>query len=201
MVEAENADKNWYRTNEIIEFVDALEFSAQLSKSVTTNKAIWKWLIIAVHNALQGACVCSLRGNDTAGLAVLTPQSGGELFVWLEIESRKENPNPPPRETLARFPELYRRVCSSEYLPNPLSKNSSRDADIKRLTSLRNDFIHFVPKGLSIELIGLPRIIGSVCEVIRHLAVDHLTFDHHFHGNERQRIIESLEILKTNPGI
>lgn len=69
----ENSDEVWLRTDEMEEFIGALEFCAELSETVRDDVMRWKWLIVALHNALQGACVGALRGQDTAGL-------NGDLF-------------------------------------------------------------------------------------------------------------------------
>jgi hypothetical protein len=36
--------------------------------------------------------------------------------------------------------------------------SESHDKSVRKLNSFRNDFIHFVPKGWTLELTGLPRI-------------------------------------------
>ena len=57
--------QSWLRTDEIEEFIDALERAAMFAKQLTDDVKAWKWLIIALHSALQGACVCALTGRDT----------------------------------------------------------------------------------------------------------------------------------------
>ena len=60
------SDQTWLRTDEIEEFIDALEHAAMFARQLTDDVKAWKWLIIALHSALQGACVCALRVHDTA---------------------------------------------------------------------------------------------------------------------------------------
>ena len=43
------------------------------------------------------------------------------------------------------------------------------DKAVKRLNSLRNEFIHFVPKGWSLELAGLPEMCLYCLEVAEFL--------------------------------
>ena len=49
--------------------------------------------------------------------------------------------------------------------------------DVTKLNSLRNDFIHFIPGGFSLEVSSLPRIVAHAVEAIKHLPVEHPTFD------------------------
>ena len=60
----------WLRTDEIEELIGALEHCAELAGTLRSNVNVqrWKWLILALHNTVQGACTCALRGNDSAGI-------------------------------------------------------------------------------------------------------------------------------------
>jgi hypothetical protein len=194
---AESLPENWLRTNELEEFIGALEFAAEIIPSVANDPARWKWVIIALHNALQGVCVCALRGADTSGISVLDKDSGAAMWHWLNVDSREPEHPPPPKEKLAKTLELYKRTKKDEYLDNPLPSNAARDEDIRRLNSLRNEFIHFVPKGLSIELSGMPRIVRSVCFCVEHMAVNFPTFEHHFKDGHRDRISGAVVALRA----
>jgi hypothetical protein len=189
--------ENWLRTDEVEEFIGALEFSAELLGSVSNDPMRWKWAIISLHNAFQGACVCALRGADTMGISVLDKESGAAMWHWLEVESRKQGHGPPPKEKLAKTLELYNRVQRPDYLANPLKVDRDRDRRIRKLNSLRNEFIHFVPKGFSVELGGMPAIVESVRSSIEHLAVRFPTFDHHFKLGDEQRIAQALSKLQV----
>lgn len=61
-----SAQEVWVHTDEIGEFIDALEHSADLAEHLVRDDRVWKWLTISLHLTLQGACVCALRGRDTA---------------------------------------------------------------------------------------------------------------------------------------
>jgi len=188
----------WLRTNEIEEFIDALEHTARLAGLVRDNVRVWKWLIIALHSALQGACVCALRGHDTAGVTMLTKKSWKEVWHWLDVESRKNPRAPQPSERLASLKELFARVRDPNLLPAPHTLYASAEAvdDIDRLNRLRNDFIHFVPRGLSLELSGMPRIVRHAADAIEHLAVAQPSFWHHLRQPDRDRIAAALTRLR-----
>jgi hypothetical protein len=74
----------------------------QLPRSAE-NPHYWKWVIIALHNALQGFMVLALRG--TSNLNVLTKKSAEE---WMAAYTRGDNRFPTPR--LDSFLELYKKI-------------------------------------------------------------------------------------------
>ena len=77
-----------------------------------------------------------------------------------------------------------------------LIEHQQMNADVEKLNLLRNQFVHFVPKGWSLEISGMPRIVRHCCDVIDHLAVRHPTFEHHLDGNRRRRIKSALLALR-----
>jgi hypothetical protein len=189
----------WLRTNEIEEFIDAIEHTARLAGQVKDDVKVWKWLIIALHSALQGACVCALRGHDTAGVTMLTKKSWKKVWHWLDVESRNDPHSPMPAERLASLKDLFARVRDPELLPAPHTLRASTNvvADIDKLNRLRNDFIHFVPRGLFLELSGMPRIVTHAADAIEHLAVVQPSFWHHLRQPDRDRIGSALASLRN----
>lgn len=103
-----------------------------------------------------------------------------------------------PEPRLAEMTELYKRVKNTAYLPEPhrLSTSLSMDKDVRKLNQLRNEFIHFTPKGFSLELSGMPRIVGHCCDAIEHLSIKHPTYWGHLNDELRQRIEIALASLR-----
>ena len=190
----------WLRTDEIDEFIDALQHCAELTSAVCSEVRRWKWIILAMHSAVQGVCTCALRGVDTAGISALTNDSAKAVWHWLDVESRKETPGPMPCVRLASMVDLYRRARKTKFLSEPhrLESTEQMTRDILRLNHLRNDFIHFVPQGLSLEVSGMPRIITHCCDVIEHLAVTHPTFGHHLDEARTRSIKDALLKLRSD---
>ena len=200
MAEGEDSNGIYLRTDEHLEFIDALNTSAYFSKEVLNNTYAMKWLILALHASLQGACVCALRGYDTSGVSVLSNASRKEWLNWFE-ESRDNGDLPAPEfEKLADLKTLYKRVTKTSELRHPFTfhQDSKINFDVKRLNSLRNNFIHFVPKGWSIELSGMPRIVSSVTEVIEHLVIRHPSAPHHLTDDNRNQVGQSLQDIRNN---
>lgn len=158
----------YLRTDDELETINAVKMAGQFAASITADTHMWRWTVIALHNAAQGAMVLSLRHGN--GLMALTEKSAA---AWkAAYEARK----PPPPDRLDSYPGLYKKVKSVEY--GNLNGNlrfvpeGTEDQDIKDLNGLRNEFIHFTPKGWSLGYAGLPRIGLSVARLISFLTLD-----------------------------
>ena len=166
--------EGYLRTDERIDVISALRHCLCCVRTVEEDPLEWKWAIISLHNAFQGSLVCTLSG--TAGIGALTEKSRSEVLEWLEKTRSEIDPNR-PEEWLANPKELYRRAkileLMDEYDGEPLSTTSAQDDSVRRLNLLRRDFMHFPPKGWSVELAGLPHIFLSVLDLIETLMCKH----------------------------
>jgi hypothetical protein len=155
----------YLRTDEEAEAANAMEMAAHFSAGLETDSRLWRWVIIALHNAAQGAMVLSLRHGN--GLLALTDECFKE---WMLAH---ENQTPYPPERLDSYLNLYKKVKHSKtgqvggnqrFAPRGTEGNN-----IKRLNSLRNEFIHFTPKSWSLEVNGLPRICIDSARLVSFL--------------------------------
>lgn len=155
----------YLRTDEEAEAANAMEMAARFSDDLEHDARLWRWVIIALHNAAQGLMVLSLRhGNGLLGLK-------DECFKqWMEAH---ENQIPYPVEKLDSYLNLYRKVKDTETGQvcgnQRFVAKGAEGGHIKRLNSLRNEFIHFTPKGWSLEVDGLPQICRDVSRLISFL--------------------------------
>ena len=211
----------YLRTDEHLEFIDALKTSANFSKEVLDNSYAWKWLILALHASLQGACVCALEsiyGQSYGSLSdssrkkyvetITLSEEHQDILVEYNNGDRKrfDQLSKDERDILLRKPRmadlltLYKRIKNSERLRPPYTfrGNENIQADIKSIKDLRNNFIHFVPKGWSINLSGMPHIVSCVTEVIEHLAVKHCSFPQHLSDEDKKQIEKSLKDIRNN---
>jgi hypothetical protein len=108
---------SWLRIDEIGQMIDAVEHSAELASTLSDNVMRWKWLIIALHSALQGACTCALRGQHVRTDSVLRKDKAAAFVQWLE-DSRETADEPAPDLRLADMIELYGRSRSRGACPN-----------------------------------------------------------------------------------
>lgn len=148
----------YLRTDDLRELVEALRKVAGELESARTDSYAWKWAIFAMQNAVQSAIVVAISGTDQLG--ALTEKVAR---AWLKAYESNQTDYPEP--WLASFLELYDRMKARTGFP----ATAEIDADIKRIVSLRNDFMHFTPKGWSIQLAGLPRIFENALLVVEHL--------------------------------
>jgi hypothetical protein len=155
----------WLRTDETEEAISALEMLAETAPSLIADTYRWKWVIICTHNALQGFMVLALRHGN--GLLALKDEIAAQ---WLKAYREGGNY---PVEKLDNFLNLYKKVKSDRMLCYVHSKKfkatPAHDRSVKKLNELRNEFIHFVPKGWSLELTVLPEICLDCLEVIEFL--------------------------------
>lgn len=158
----------YLRTDEELEAANAMKMAAQFASAVDGDSHLWRWVIIALHNAAQGVMVLSLRHGN--GLLALSDES---YTAWMAAYEKNETP---PPEKLDTYLNLYKKVKHREI--GQIGGNSRFSAvgteggDIKRLNALRNEFIHFTPKGWSLDVNGLPRICLSVARLISFLALE-----------------------------
>jgi len=189
---------NWLRTDEFEEAVSALEMVPEAAAAVSNDIYRWKWVILAVHNALQGFMVLALRGGN--GLAALRDDVAQ---AWLEAYRQGTKY---PRDKLDSFLNLYKKIKSDRMLFYVTSlkfvPKGSQGRSIKKLNALRNNFIHFIPKGWSLEVSGLPEICLDSLAIINFLGWESGNIIFHKTNmasrakkalDEAQRILEDLK--------
>ena len=156
---------NWLKTDEYKEITYTLEILEYYTSKVKDDIYFWKWAILALHSALQGFMVIGLK--DSAGLNILKDDIAEE---WLQAYREGGQF---PIEKLDTFLNLYKKIKSNRMLMYFHSKKfvpeGTQGQSIKKLNILRNDFMHFIPKGWSLEVSGLPIICMDCIQIIRFL--------------------------------
>jgi hypothetical protein len=155
--------KGWLRTDEREDAVRSLQWAATLAADVVNDPHVWKWQLVALHSAVQGFMVLALeKGN---GLLALRPDIATK---WLKAYRSRdtEQPLPYPADKLDGFMNLYGKIKESQHFPKPFVPGLTHDRSLRVLNELRNEFIHFTPKGWSLELTGLPDLLVDAAGVI-----------------------------------
>ena len=162
--------ENWLRTDELEESVSALRMMRDTALKVEYDVYQWKWIIIASHNALQGFMVLALRNGNN--LTVMHDKLAGK---WLEAYRADK---PLPEERLDSFPNLYKKIKGEDMerliMSRRFTATAEQDRCVKKLQELRNEFIHFIPKGWSLEVSGLPSLCLAIIEIIEFLGWESL---------------------------
>lgn len=168
--------------------INALEHAVELAQTLDRTPLNWKWLLITIHNALQGTLVCTLSGSH--GMGALSERSMAAMWDWYEDPS--DDPKAKhPKEWLAPPLELYERAKQENYMREfdgaPISTTKEQDEDVHTLNEIRRDFSHYTPRIWTIETAGLPRIVLNVVGVIDDLS-SHPAFSYRLKQNQRDRV-------------
>jgi hypothetical protein len=121
------------------------------------------------------------------------------MLEWLERRRTKCSTRE-PKKRLADPITLYKRAKPSEWMSEygglPLKSNAQTDRDVEALNTLRKQFSHFIPQSWSIEMVGLPRIVGSVVAVPEDLLLTHPANTFRLHPKQVNRTKIAIAQLK-----
>ena len=187
----------YLRTDEHEEAVRSLEWAEIQARGLVGDPYLWKWVLIALHNAAQGFLVLALW--DGNGLNTLQPRIAEK---WLKAY---ENGGPFPAEKLDHFLNLYAKVKDSNNFhtvgAGPFIPGASSDWSLERLNEFRNTFTHFTPKGWSLELAGLPSICLDTLNLIQFLGWEStaITWYRRIHQVRSRRALTRLRSSLLSP--
>ena len=127
--------------------------------------------MLALHSALQGACVCHLT-TTTAPVGALTKQNTGEWLDFLEKQRTDPAALRPSNTHLLRLPDLLKAVRKAHSAGDRSNTTgvAISDAELARLKrfhgEVRNQFVHFELMGWSIEVSGVPDLAGMIARIL-----------------------------------
>lgn len=152
------SDQTWIRVDTENLCVAALAEILTHLRRAHEEPMQWLWVLSALKLALQTFIVGSF---GTAAALEAMPQKTAEKHLRAVRESDIPYPNPWMRPTLDLYEYAKERHA---WAPDP-----EIDDAVDRLSKLRNDFEHFLPKAWSIEIAGLPTITRSTLAAIGEL--------------------------------
>lgn len=168
------------RTNEEIEAVRALEMVAKLLPTVEHDAYQWKWVLIALHNAVQGFMVLSLQGTWPVRVFM-------EAHAKKAIEAYEQEVAKPRDERdyermflsgkLDYFLNLYEKIQSDEQMGQFVTSRTFRPdgtqtQSMEQLNEKRNGFMHFVPISTTMYVGDFPTVLGDCVALMSFLAFD-----------------------------
>ena len=165
--------ENWISTDEAEDVAASLRQALRAYGSTNEDPQSWKWVALAMHSAVQGACVCHLV-TTASPVGAVTKRNASEWLAYFE-ESRTNREAIAPRTHLLSLPALLKAVRK----PQSAGDNSNAsgvaisDDELRWLCrfhdDVRNQFTHFAPMSWSLEVSGIPdlgqliaRIIGEI---------------------------------------
>lgn len=194
--------ENWIRMDEAEDVAGSIRHVIRASQFVEEDSGAWKWVAMALHSALQGACVCHLT-TTTAPVGAVTERNAGEWLTY--FEDSRTNPNAkPPNTYLMGLPDLLKAVRkpSSAGDGSNVAGVAISESELNWLhrfhKEIRNQFAHFKPMGWSIEVSGLPEIAKLVARIIGDILGMGWAFRHQVSAQreELQRSLHTLETIK-----
>ena len=182
--------EKYVRTDERQDVLASLEHCAlSLSQARQSDRA-WKWVVLSLHSALQGAMVCHLSGTNQLG--ALTKECAAKRLEWDEKDRRgeitwiqegvgefggptkrieKKEDQPPWKVFVATADKLFKRLSRPSLriegeCGGIISITEKQRQSFKRLHKLRNQFSHFSPKGWYIELELIEEVIDDLLDIL-----------------------------------
>jgi hypothetical protein len=153
----------YMRTDEREDVLSSLKmFNDSIDKALQ-EEAYWKWAVISIHSSVQSLMAFHLGfGND---LLVMRQQ---DAEVWLEAH---ENETDYPEVQMDGFLNLYKKIKKHEILGYKFTPQGQEGRSVKRINTLRNEFIHFMPKGWSIEVTYMTEVFSDCLNIIERLGI------------------------------
>lgn len=183
---------NWLTTDTYQDVRESLRSAQRFVTLAKEDGFYWKWFIIALHSAIQGAMVIALTRTDGFGAM---PYKVERKWQAAYAEGRKL-----PEQRLMSFLELYDEIkrnwgAHAEPTLERFVPNKSQETSMEWLNSVRNDFIHFTPKGWSLNLGSVARMGLDCVEVARYLVTHSSRFRvyEEFREGELPALIDDLE--------
>ncbi|THD34461.1 MAG: hypothetical protein E7773_14830 [Sphingomonas sp.] len=172
----------WISIDEAEDVAGSIRYALAALHMTATDGLAWKWVALALHSALQGACVCHLT-TTAAPVGALTGKSTAEWLTFLQAPPG-DGPLRAPKTVLLALPELVKAIRRphsagdrSNVIGIPVSDREL--AWLRRFhETIRNQFIHFAPMGWSIEVSGIPAIGVLVARIVGDVADAGWAFRH-----------------------
>jgi len=179
---------NYIQTDQAADVSGSIRHALRTAQIVGEDPHAWKWLVLALHSALQGACVCHLT-TTAEPVGAVTANNAAEWLKYFEV-SRTDPNAKPPKTYLMPLPNLLkevRRPHSAGDRSNAAGISIS-DNEMRRLKhfhdDIRNQFVHFEPMSWSIEVSGIPEIARLIARIIQDIlkvgwAFRHMSCEEH----------------------
>jgi hypothetical protein len=170
--------------------------ATELDDAMHRNSMRWWFVITDVEQAITSALVAALSG--TAEIGALKEEDQIAWLTFFEESRTDKNARPPAKQKLATLRELIARAKdpkNMDLMGPPLSLDEKQESDIMRIHEFRNDLLHVKPVSWSMEIAGLPRMIGAAIEVIQKL-FDLPRFRLHLEEKDFERMETSLKSIE-----
>lgn len=160
----------WVRTDEVEDVAASVRQAVRGWAATAEDPQAWKWVMLALHSAIQGACVCHLLTTANP-VGALTPRSTEEWMTYLEASREDESLSAPKRTELMGMPDLLKAVRKKDSAGDGTAPSIAiSDGEFNWLRKFhdefRNQLVHFEPIGWSIEISGMPGLAKLAARIV-----------------------------------
>ena len=192
-------DKKWIELDEAKDVAGSIRHVLRTAPFVDEDRLAWKWVILALHSALQGSCVCHLA-TTASPVGAVTDRNAGEWLAY--FEKRGANPKTKrPTTHLMALPDLLKAVRKPRSAGDRsntagVSISDSELIWLRRFhDDIRNPFVHFEPMGWSVDVSGVSDIAKLIVRIIEEILETGWAFRHQ-DFEEREKMLQNLRGLK-----
>jgi hypothetical protein len=176
----------WIRTDESEDVAASVRHALRCWAMTADDPQAWKWVVLALHSALQGACVCHLT-STAEPIGALTSRNTVEWLTYLEAARDDPGILPPKQTELMALPALLKAVrragSAGDGVSPAIAINSGEFNWLRRFhNGIRNQFVHFEPRGWAIEVSGMAGLAGLVSRIIADVLQAGWAFRHKGHA-------------------
>ena len=151
-------DPIWVESNDEKDAARALEMLHVQLISAVIDPYSWKWVMVALHHALQTFVLASLNRGEKA--KVLEPRVTGE-----PLQVRYGGTDPYPEHQPDYLSDLYERMKKATGFPSA----AEVDPDVARMIEFRNALIQRIPDRWLLRVNDLPRMSRNCLKVVEYL--------------------------------
>jgi len=153
---------SWMRTDEREDVLSSLKLFIDAMSKVEEDPSYWKWAVISLHSSVQSIMAFHLGfGSD---LLVMSQTDAEE---WLAAHYDKADY---PETQMDSFLNLYKKIKKHEIFGYKFKPSGQEGSSIKKLNMLRNEFIHFMPKGWSIATCLMMEVFVDCLNIINTIS-------------------------------
>ena len=167
-------EATWLNTDEADDVAGSIRHALRSAGFVAEDPQAWKWVALALHSALQGACICHLV-TTAPPLGAVTQRNAAE---WLAYHAGA--PHQSQHQTTANLAHGTARSSQSCGKAHSAGDRSNEvgiaisNAELNWLRRLheavRNQFVHFEPMVWSLEVSGIPDVAVLIARVVAEIA-------------------------------
>ncbi len=169
--------EHYLRIDEKENAVDSLQKATEFLKNTKNSQLYWKWFIVATHHAVYHFMLLALQNTDLSGIWKEQPKKGLPKLVDYGL-SRKVVDTNNSENQLVNFTEAFMRIQKPDRMGRYVNTKpfvadtKHKEAATYLNTILRDNFVHFSPKGWSIEISFIIEAVSPMLEVVEFLVLN-----------------------------